>query len=93
MINQILPWLLVTVILVWVLGALRRILMWRRGRKEPVNVVAGLLSIPKRYLVDLHHVVARDKYMSNTHVAAAGGFVASLLGLIPSIYLTSTITP
>ncbi|GLQ75645.1 (Fe-S)-binding protein [Vibrio penaeicida] len=86
MINQILPWLLVTVILVWVLGALRRILMWRRGRKEPVNVVAGLLSIPKRYLVDLHHVVARDKYMSNTHVAAAGGFVASLLGLM-AIYL------
>jgi sterol desaturase/sphingolipid hydroxylase (fatty acid hydroxylase superfamily) len=31
----------------------------------------------KRYLVDLHHVVERDKYMSKTHVATAGGFVLS----------------
>lgn len=35
--------------------------------------------MPRRYLVDLHHVVARDKVMSNTHVATAGGFVLSVV--------------
>jgi hypothetical protein len=34
-------------------------------------------------MVDLHHVVARDKYMSNTHVATAGGFVlAAVLAIL-----------
>jgi Fe-S oxidoreductase len=32
--------------------------------------------------VDLHHVVERDKYMSNTHVATAGGFVLSMLLIV-----------
>jgi dimethylglycine catabolism B len=40
-----------------------------------VDLLGGLLAMPKRYMVDLHHVVARDKYMANTHVATAGGFV------------------
>ncbi len=35
--------------------------------------------MPKRYMVDLHHVVARDKYIANTHVATAGGAVASIV--------------
>ena len=35
--------------------------------------------MPKRYMVDLHHVVARDKYIANTHVATALGFVLSAL--------------
>src|SRR5690606_22694902 len=39
--------------------------------------------MPRRYLVDLHHVVERDKYMSKTHVATAGGFVlAALLAIV-----------
>ena len=29
--------------------------------------------------MDLHHVVERDKYMSKTHVATAGGFVLSMV--------------
>ncbi len=39
--------------------------------------------MPRRYLVDLHHVVDRDKYISKTHVATAGGFVlAALLAIL-----------
>ncbi len=60
-------------------GALRRAALWRRGRAAPVPVLGGLLAMPRRFLVDLHHVVARDRYMANTHVAVAGGFVASLI--------------
>ncbi|MDX5376204.1 MAG: (Fe-S)-binding protein, partial [Halomonas sp.] len=41
-----------------------------------------LAAMPRRYLVDLHHVVARDKVMSNTHVATAGGFVAAAVLMI-----------
>ena len=58
-------------------GLVRRIGLWRNGRDAPVDW-AGLLAIPKRYLVDIHHVVSRDSYMSNTHVAVAGGAVAAL---------------
>jgi len=77
MLTLILPFLLLTALTLAVLGAVRRFCMWRRGRAEKVNWLAGLLAMPRRYLVDLHHVVARDKYMSNTHVATAGGFVAA----------------
>ncbi|MEM8294294.1 DUF3483 domain-containing protein, partial [Morganella morganii] len=45
--------------------------------------IGGLLQMPRRYLVDLHHVVERDRYMSRTHVATAGGFVlAALLAIL-----------
>jgi len=77
MLNLILPILLFAALGLAVLGAVRRVRMWRQGRPSPVNLLAGLLAMPRRYLVDLHHVVERDKYMSKTHVATAGGFVLS----------------
>ncbi|MGD8430225.1 MAG: (Fe-S)-binding protein, partial [Ectothiorhodospiraceae bacterium] len=79
MIDWLLPTLLAAALVLWTIGAVRRIRLWRQGRPEPVSLVRGLLSIPRRYLVDLHHVVDRDKYISNTHVATAGGFVASMV--------------
>ena len=82
MLDQILPWLLAGFLIVFAAGALRRIAMWRAGRPQKVDLIAGLLAMPRRYLVDLHHVVDRDKAMSHTHVATAGGFVASLLLVI-----------
>lgn len=67
-------------------GAVRRVRMWRRGRDAKVNIWAGLASVPRRYLVDLHNVVAREKSIAHTHVATAGGFVAAMVSLI-LIYL------
>jgi len=75
MLNTLLPILLFAALALAVLGAGKRFLMWRRGRPAKVDWLGGLLAMPRRYLVDLHHVVERDKYMSNTHVATAGGFV------------------
>ncbi|MGH8353615.1 MAG: dimethylglycine demethylation protein DgcB [Pseudomonas sp.] len=75
MLNTILPILLFAALALAVLGAAKRFLMWRRGRPAQVDWLKGLLAMPRRYLVDLHHVVERDKYMSRTHVATAGGFV------------------
>ncbi|AMB83838.1 (Fe-S)-binding protein [Pseudomonas agarici] len=79
MLNTLLPILLFAALGLAVLGALRRVAMWRRGRPAKVDLLAGLLAMPKRYMVDLHQVVARDKYIANTHVATAGGAVASIV--------------
>ena len=61
------------------IGAVRRMNLWRAGQAEKVDILAGLLAMPKRYLHDLHHVVERDKYMSRTHVATGGGFVLAMV--------------
>ncbi|MFZ6045965.1 dimethylglycine demethylation protein DgcB [Pseudomonas sp. CR3202] len=79
MLNTILPILLFAALALAVLGAAKRFFMWRRGRPAKVDWIGGLMKMPRRYLVDLHHVVERDKYMSKTHVATAGGFVLSAL--------------
>jgi Fe-S oxidoreductase len=83
MLSTILPILLFAALGLAVLGAVRRAGLWRQGRAAKVDLLGGLLAMPKRYMVDLHHVVARDKYIANTHVATAGGFVlAALLAVL-----------
>ncbi|WP_409284062.1 dimethylglycine demethylation protein DgcB [Pseudomonas protegens] len=83
MLNTLLPILLFAAVGLALLGALRRVALWRQGRASKVDLIGGLLAMPKRYMVDLHHVVARDKYMANTHVATAGGFVlAAVLAIL-----------
>jgi Fe-S oxidoreductase len=58
----------------------RRASYWRMGRATAAGAFGwtNLLAIPKRYFVDLHHVVARDPYIARTHVATAGGAIAAL---------------
>ena len=83
MLNVLLPLLIGLALLLAVIGAVRRIRLWRNGRPSPVALLAGLVAMPRRYLVDLHHVVARDKFISHTHVATAGGFVlAAVLAIL-----------
>ncbi|MFI8384533.1 dimethylglycine demethylation protein DgcB [Pseudomonas sp. NPDC079086] len=83
MLQTILPVLLFAALALAVIGAGKRFLMWRRGRPSQVDWLGGLLAMPRRYMVDLHHVVARDKYIANTHVATAGGFVlAAVLAIL-----------
>ncbi|MFI8481801.1 dimethylglycine demethylation protein DgcB [Pseudomonas sp. NPDC078700] len=83
MLNTVLPILLFVALALAVVGALKRFAMWRRGRPAQVDWIGGLLAMPRRYMVDLHHVVARDKYIANTHVATAGGFVlAAVLAIV-----------
>src|SRR6056300_1177450 len=84
--DSLIPVLLVIALVFAAAGMLKRINLWRAGQPEKVNLIAGLIAMPRRYLVDLHHVVERDKYISKTHVATAGGFVLSML-LILVVYL------
>jgi Fe-S oxidoreductase len=87
---KLLPILVMLGLVLAVIGALRRILLWRQGQESTIHW-AGLFAIPRRYLVDLHHVVASDKYISNTHVATAGGFVLTAL-LVILVYLFDVAT-
>ncbi len=82
MLETLLPILIFSALALAVIGAWRRVRLWRQGRPSPVPLLKGLAAMPRRYLVDLHHVVARDKVMSNTHVATAGGFVAAAVLMI-----------
>ncbi len=77
--DWLLPTLIATLILLAGIGAIRRANLWRAGQAEKVDILAGLMAMPKRYLHDLHHVVERDKYMSRTHVATGGGFVLAMV--------------
>ena len=59
-------------------GLVRRSRLWAVGQPTPI-AWGNLATIPKRYFVDLHHVVAREPYIANAHVATAGGAVAALI--------------
>ena len=69
-------------------GLWRRAQLWRAGQTAAWHW-CQLLTIPKRYFVDLHHVVAREPYIANAHVATAGGAVATqaVLGKNSDAYL------
>jgi Fe-S oxidoreductase len=60
------------------LGLARRASLWRQGRAATV-AWSGLFAMPKRYFVDLHHVVAKDPFIARAHVATAGGAVLLLV--------------
>lgn len=82
MLETLLPILIFTALALAAIGAVRRVRLWRQGRPSRVNILKGLVALPRRYLVDLHHVVERDKMISHTHVATAGGFVAAAVLMI-----------
>ncbi|HEX6705930.1 MAG TPA: DUF3483 domain-containing protein [Albitalea sp.] len=65
-------------LLVLAIGLTRRARLWRAGRSAPLAWRA-LLAVPRRYLVDLHAVVAREPFVARAHVATAGGAVLALV--------------
>ncbi|WP_029003756.1 DUF3483 domain-containing protein [Azorhizobium doebereinerae] len=82
-------------LLVWLMAAVAaaavagRALRWQWGRPARVDWWAGLRAVPRRYLVDVHHVVARDSQAARMHMLAAGGLLAgsglAALGVIPPL--------
>ncbi len=82
MLDTLLPILIFAALGLAAIGAWRRVRLWRQGRPSAVGLLMGLAALPRRYLVDLHQVAARDKVMANTHVATAGGFVAAAVLMI-----------
>lgn len=68
-------------------GLWRRAQLWRAGQPAPVDWWRGILALPRRYLVDVHHIVARKRPAARMHALVAGGFIAGsgllLLGTVP----------
>lgn len=69
-------------------GLWRRARLWRAGQAAPVDWWRGVLALPRRYLVDVHHIVARKRPAARMHALVAGGFIAGsgllLLGSVPA---------
>lgn len=58
---------------------------WKRGREAETDLLSGLLALPRRYLHDVHDVVARYPRNARMHAAIAGGFLGSLCGFVLSL--------
>lgn len=71
----LLPLLLGLAALAWRLRG--RIARWRAARPADVSLLRGLLQVPRRYLVDVHHAVSRDAHRT-AHRAESGGYTAAL---------------
>ncbi len=72
---SLLFWLAMLILLA---GLWRRSQLWRQGAPADFSWF-HLLTIPKRYFVDLHHVVSREPFIARVHIATAGGAVAALI--------------
>lgn len=85
--SQAITWLLVFAFVGLTVALAYRITLWRKGQgKGPdLSYLSGLgllLRIPKRYFVDLHHIVIRDSYMAYTHILVAGGTIVVFVLLL-----------
>lgn len=59
-------------------GVARRSALWRQGATASV-AWTDIFKAPKRYFVDLHHIVAREPFMARAHALMGGGTVLALL--------------
>ncbi len=85
----LLPLVVLVLVGAAVATGLARARLWRKGRPAAVDWRHGLLALPKRYLHDVHDVVARDGYASTMHMLVAGGLIGAsgltLIGLAPPL--------
>jgi N,N-dimethylglycine/sarcosine dehydrogenase ferredoxin subunit len=54
---------------------------WLVGRRQSVGWLRGLSQLPRRYLRDVHDVVARDRSAARFHMLTAGGLAVGLVCL------------
>ncbi|WP_411035730.1 DUF3483 domain-containing protein [Shinella sp. BYT-45] len=74
-----------------VLVAMVRVAMlamrWQAGAGARVPVLAGLASMPRRYLHDVHEVVARKPENARMHATLAGGLLLVLVLVAALVFL------
>lgn len=70
-------------------AAASRVALWRRGRAARADWLGGLIALPRRYLVDVHNIVAREPTTARMHGLTAGGLLAgstlAALGALPGL--------
>lgn len=52
---------------------------WRIGQRSNSSLLSGLMEFPRRYLREVHEVVAREPRSARMHANLAGGILAALL--------------
>ena len=86
--------LIVAMAMVAVAAVAGRVAIWRRGRAARVGWISGLLALPRRYLVDVHDIVAREPETAQMHAWTAGGLLAgsamALVGASPALRDSTT---
>jgi Fe-S oxidoreductase len=74
--------------------AFRLASVWRQGAPAKVDWLRGLAAVPHRYLVDVHHIVAKKPQAARMHMVIAGGLLAAtfllLAGIIPALRTSRT---
>ena len=87
--NLALPALVWIMLAVAAAQAVARFRLWRVGAPARVSWTSGLLALPRRYLVDVHDVMARDPYASRMHMLVAGGLLGATVlagfGIVPAL--------
>jgi Fe-S oxidoreductase len=78
MIAALLSALVIATLAAGVAAAAARSRRWLAGAPARVDIMAGLIALPRRYLVDVHHIVGRRPFNARFHALTAGGFLASL---------------
>ncbi|MCR6503010.1 (Fe-S)-binding protein [Shinella sp. CPCC 101442] len=63
---------------------------WRVGASARVPVLAGLASMPRRYLHDVHEVVARKPENARMHATLAGGLLLVLVLAVALVFHAGT---
>ncbi|MGB7754992.1 MAG: DUF3483 domain-containing protein [Salinisphaera sp.] len=85
-------WMVLASLVILVAALAWRATRWAAGRPTPIRW-SGLIQVPRRYLVDVHHVVSRSplttddeddtgERVARMHVLTAGGFVAATLFIL-----------
>ncbi len=77
-------------ILVAVVRCAMLVMRWRVGAGARVPVLAGLASMPRRYLRDVHDVVARKPEKARMHATLAGGLLLVLVFATALVFQNGT---
>jgi Fe-S oxidoreductase len=84
---HLLPWLIVLLAACAAVQIALLVQRWQVGQPAKIDWLSGILALPKRYLVDVHHIVARDPYAAKMHALVAGGLLGGSALLLAGVAL------
>ncbi|WP_084411977.1 DUF3483 domain-containing protein [Fulvimarina manganoxydans] len=73
--------------LVLILRAAAMARAWKKGRPATARLLRGFIEFHRRYLNDVHHVVAREPSSARMHALLVGGFLGALSFFLASLAL------
>lgn len=86
---SVLVLILAIAVLISAIGFLSRCFIWSKGGASTSFSIWNLANVPRRYLVDVHNVVALEPRSARMHKVAAGSSLAALILLVLSVTVPS----